>query len=53
MAHTKFLTVELEERKPIKLDFDRHKSILAPLNYVSDDELESYRYYHPYMFKRK
>ena len=48
-----FLTVELEERKPIKLDCDRHKSILAPLNYVSEEELESYRYYHPYMFKRK
>lgn len=48
-----FLTVDLEERKPIKLDFDRHKSILAPLNYVSEEELESYRYYHPYMFKRK
>jgi DNA primase len=47
-----FLTVSIEERKSIELNLSRacvEKSTL----YISDDELDKYRVYHPYMWKRK
>lgn len=47
-----FLTVNVEERKDITLDFNRKKTV-EQINYVSESELESYRFYHPYMYKRK
>lgn len=47
-----FLTVSVEERKPIELDFLRNHEEKATL-YISDDELDKYRVYHPYMWKRK
>lgn len=47
-----FLTVSIEERKSIKLDFLRNKT--EPImTYVSEEELDNYRVYHPYMWKRK
>ena len=46
-----FLTIAVEDRKEIQLDFGRHKSI-NKVSYVSEEELDSYRYYHPYMYKR-
>lgn len=47
-----FLTVSVEERKPISLDLNRNHEEKATL-YISDDELDKYRVYHPYMWKRK
>ena len=47
-----FLTVGIESRKKIELDLSRK----APTNstqYVSESELDTYRVYHPYMWKRK
>ncbi len=47
-----FLTVSVEERKPIALNLSRTIEEKATL-YISDDELDKYRVYHPYMWKRK
>jgi DNA primase len=47
-----FLTVSVEERKPIELNLSRNREEKSTL-YISDDELDKYRVYHPYMWKRK
>jgi len=47
-----FATVSVEERKPISLDLTR-KTEAAKVKYISEDELNKYRYYHPYWKKRK
>jgi DNA primase len=47
-----FLTVSIEERKPLALDFLRHPEE-KKISYICDDELDEYRVYHPYMWKRK
>ncbi len=59
-----FATVELEERQDVVLDMDRKNisSIYSHHNsdnidsverrYVSEEELDKYRYYHPYWKKR-
>ena len=47
-----FLTVSVEERKPLELNFLRDRNENATL-YISDDELDKYRVYHSYMWKRK
>lgn len=47
-----FLTVSIEERKSISLDLSRDHNEKATL-YISDEELDKYRVYHPYMWKRK
>ena len=55
-----FGTVSVQERKDVKLDLDRipynggtdRISSRSINNYVSDEELDKYRYYHPYMYKR-
>ena len=48
-----FLTVSVETRKPIELDFSRDKKKeVENVTYVSEEELDSYRYYHPYWEKR-
>lgn len=48
-----FLTVGVESRKDIPLDLGRGKSKSNETTYVSEKELDSYRYYHEYMWKRK
>lgn len=52
-----FVQIEVEERKTIELDIDRNSGStirsLGNTNYVTEEELESYRYIHPYMYKRK
>lgn len=49
-----FVTIEVEERKSIPLDFSRNKSGKSSTKYyVDEDELDKYREYHPYMWKRK
>lgn len=47
-----FLTVSVENRKDIDLDLDR-KHHTTQRQYVSEEELDSYRYIHPYMYKRR
>jgi len=49
-----FLTIQVENRSDIALDVSRDKSTDKKLTlYVSDEELDSYRYYHKYMYERK
>ncbi len=47
-----FVTISIESRKDISLDFNREAEVTKN-NYISDHELDAYRYYHPYMYKRK
>jgi DNA primase len=47
-----FLTVSVEERKALNLNLNREISSVTP-QYVTEEELDTYRYYHPYMRKRK
>ena len=46
-----FVSVSVENRKPLKLDMSRGQAINK--SYVSESELDGYRYYHPYMYQRK
>ena len=52
-----FGTVSVEERKDVELDYDRYNRINNKSNsddsYIKEDELDKYRYLHPYMYKRK
>lgn len=49
-----FLTVGIEERKSIDLDFERrYLGKFDVPKFVSEEELDKYREYHPYMWKRK
>ena len=47
-----FLTLEVENRKELEIDLNR-KPVQKSINYVSEQELDSYRYYHPYMYERR
>ena len=47
-----FVTVEVEVREDVVLDFSRNPVRFVKPS-VSDEELDSYRVYHPYMWKRK
>ena len=49
-----FASVAIETRQDIALDFGRgtqkHEDVCA--NYIQEEELDSYRYIHPYMYER-
>lgn len=47
-----FLTVAIENRKKLTLDLGRGSKVSKP-DYIKEEELDTYRYYHPYMYKRK
>lgn len=59
-----YVSISTEERKDVYLDFKRHTDINGDsvydsvrdggsnTNFVSEEELDSYRYIHPYMYKR-
>lgn len=51
-----FATVQVEERKDVEIDLSRNNSNNRnnrhTCNYVSEQELDKYRYFHPYMYKR-
>lgn len=51
-----FATVQVEERKDVILcDMSRNRNRIVNRNnsgFVSDEELDKYRYIHPYMYKR-
>ena len=48
-----FLTVSVEERKELKLDFSRGPQPTQTVQQVTEEELDTYRYNHPYWTKRK
>lgn len=53
-----FKRIEIEERKDLELDFERTRSSNNCNNrddkiYVTEEELDKYRYYHPYWKKRR
>lgn len=48
-----FSSISSSERKPIELSINRKENINEQVTYISEEELDSYRYYHPYMFERK
>lgn len=46
--------VDLSQNREIKLcDFDTRTKKDKPITFVTEEELDSYRYYHNYMYKRK
>ena len=47
-----FLTVSVEERKGIELNLSRNTDEKVS-SYINEAELDEYREYHPYMWKRK
>ena len=50
-----FATVQLEERKDVPLDIyrdNKHNSTVNSASYVTEEELDRYRYYHPYWERR-
>lgn len=50
-----FATVQVEERKDVILDFTRNNSSdnkVVGRGCVTEEELDKYRYIHPYMYKR-
>lgn len=49
-----FLSATFETRPDIKLNLSRNTTPKKDtIKYVSEEELDKYRYYHPYMYKRK
>ena len=48
-----FATMQIEERRPIELNITRGQKKIEKHIYISEEELDSYRYIHPYMYKRK
>lgn len=46
-----FVTIAVEERKPIELDMVRGRRV-DEKKYITEEELAKYRYYHPYMYER-
>lgn len=47
-----FLSIAVEDRKDLSLDFGRIQLCKAN-HFISTKELDKYRYYHPYMYKRR
>lgn len=47
-----FKHLETEERPELKLDTSRHTE-KPKIQYVTEEELDKYRYIHPYMYKRR
>ena len=49
-----FMSIQVESRKAIELNYARKKkNVTTRLFMPTEEELDSYRYYHPYMKKRK
>jgi len=48
-----FATISVEDRKGLPLDLSRDRTVKEDPEYVTEEELDSYRYVHPYMYKRK
>lgn len=50
---SRFASVTVEQRRPLQLDMSRGKTKEDKVQYVSEEELASYRYIHDYMYFRK
>lgn len=48
-----FITISVEERPDLELNLSRDHSKKEEHTYVTEEELDSYRYTHPYMYKRR
>lgn len=49
-----FISVQIEERKDVPIDCSRDNMCTPKsVNYISEEILDTYREYHPYMWKRK
>ena len=48
-----FASVEVEDRKAVQLDYTRGEKVSRQETFVTEEELDSYRYTHPYMYKRR
>lgn len=46
-----FVSISVEKRKLFKLNINRGNK--KKIDYVTEEELDTYRYFHPYMYKRK
>lgn len=46
-----FVSLSTNTRKDLIIDFSR--AAVQPANYITEEELQHYRFYHPYMYKRK
>lgn len=46
-----FTSVQIENRRELELDFSRQQKEQLH-HYISEEELDLYRFYHPYMYKR-
>lgn len=47
-----FLMTDIEDRVALNLDLSRSKNV-DNKKFISEKELDTYRFYHPYMYKRK
>ena len=47
-----FATVQVEERKDVQIDCSRTTTYNSNKHFVTEEELDKYRYIHPYMYKR-
>lgn len=47
-----FITLSIEQREPLQLNFRRDVKKKSSTTYVSEEELDKYRYIHPYMYER-
>ena len=48
----KFVSIEISSRPELDLDFSRSLFKNNQIEYVSEEELDSYRYTHPYLYQR-
>ena len=48
-----FLTVSVEDRRDLNLDLTRNNNSDSAVRFVTEEELDKYRVYHKYMWKRK
>lgn len=48
-----FLTVSIEDRRDLNLDLTRNNNSDSAVRFVTEEELDKYRVYHRYMWKRK
>lgn len=49
---SRFASVTVEQRRPLPLDMRREKK-KQEQSYVTEEELQKYRFFHPYMYHRK
>lgn len=47
-----FNSTEIESRKPLPINLSRNNTKIEKPKYISEEELDSYRYIHPYMYQR-